>query len=364
MSVLQTLGFLRGWMGGGSVEVTESECTGPGGRRVPLTTMAPRGTRPLPAWIALHGITVPGRDHPGLVQFARAVAASGAVVVIPEVPEWRELELDTSGAPRVVAAALDAIAADPRTTGRPGLIGFSFGGPQALRIAADDELGPRLSGVASFGGFADTEAGLRYQMTGRIQTDEGAFELRPDPYARWIFAANYLPFVEGGDAYQPVADALHALAYEAGKERTPSWNPAYDPLKAELQAGLPDPELRELFRFFAPPAAEDPAPDHPDIESWVQRLAEAALRVAPEIEVPPGLVLHTPSHIVHGRSDPLFPFTEARALAGRIASPRPTHSVTGIFAHAGLEGGAGLRTVVEWARLTKAIHQTLRLTSD
>ena len=39
-----------------------------------------RSGRSLPGWVVLHGLTYAGKDHPSLVPFARAVAASGAVV--------------------------------------------------------------------------------------------------------------------------------------------------------------------------------------------------------------------------------------------------------------------------------------------
>lgn len=332
---------------------------GPDGQSVSVTTFAPPGVHGVPGWIALHGITVPGRHHPSLVRFARAMAASGAVVVIPEVARWRDLRLDIDDGTRVVNAAIEALDRDARTAGRPGLIGFSFGGPQVIRLAADDTVGPRLSGVASFGGFADIEVGLRFQMTGRIRTPEGERFLRPDPYARWIFAANFLPHVTGEGAFVPVADALHALALEAGTRRTPAWDAMYDPLKSDLEAALPDEEARSLFRFFAPDAEQDPNPDHPAVEAWVTRLTTAARRIEPRIEVPEGLELHAPAHIIHGRSDRLFPFTESEALAARIASPRPTRTITGLFAHSSSEGGGGIGAAVESVRLANALRRVL-----
>ena len=55
------------------------------GSTVPATLLKPPIDRPLPGWIVLHGITVPGRHHPGMVRFASSLAASGALVLIPEV---------------------------------------------------------------------------------------------------------------------------------------------------------------------------------------------------------------------------------------------------------------------------------------
>jgi len=262
-----------------------------------------------------------------------------------------------------VAACLDLLEADPRTVGSPGLVGFSFGGPQVIRIAGDAQLGPRLAGVASFGGFAELESTLRFQLTGRIPTADGDLRVHPDPYGRWIMAANYLPAVGGGEELAPVAAALRRLALEAGRRRTTAWDQRYDPLKAKLEAELPSAESRALFRLFAPPFARDPEALHPEVESWTTRLSEAARRQEPGLEVPQGIELHAPAHILHGRSDTLIPFTEAAALAARIGSPRPTHTVTGLFAHSGRGGGRGIGAALESVRLANALRRVLQITN-
>src|SRR5690554_6285655 len=64
------------------------------GEEHPATLYRPARARgPLPAWVVLHGLTYSGRTHPSLVRFARAVAASGATVLVPDVPEWRSLRV-------------------------------------------------------------------------------------------------------------------------------------------------------------------------------------------------------------------------------------------------------------------------------
>lgn len=353
-------GFGRGWYGGGSISVDESKLSLPDGSSLTLTRVSRPGHRRGPAWIALHGITRPGPEHPQLMRFARAVAMSGSLVVIPEIAPWRELRLDTGVAAHVVRATLEALEADPSVVGPPGLIGFSFGGPQVIRIAADPVLGPRLAGVASFGGFADIEAMLRFQMTGVVAEEAGPRRIRPDPYARWIIAANYLPSTEGGADLQPVADALGTLAREAGNRRTPAWDSVYDPRKAELQASL-SAEQGRVFRLFAPPSGSDPVGDGAEVEGWIVRLVEAARRRAPDLELPDGLELEAPAHILHGRNDALVPWTEAGRMADRISAPRPVTTVTALFAHAGRDSGGLWSDALEAWRLTGAVRRILSI---
>jgi hypothetical protein len=328
------------------------------GEDVPASWFAPAGAGPFPAWIALHGITRPGRAHPTLVHFARALAASGAVVVIPEVPTWRALDLDAHAADSVVRAALARLSREPGVTGRPGLIGFSFGGPQVLRIAADPVLGARLAGVASFGGYADMEALIRFQMTGDVASETTGEYIRPDPYARWVIAANILPHAEGGATLGGVADALRVLASDAGDRGTVSWDPVYDPLKDELEATLKS-EHREIFRLFAPASEADPPSDHPEVERWVEKLIVAARRMEPSLELPPRLDLLAPAHILHGRNDTLIPWTEAAALSARIRSPRPRTTVTSLFAHSGRDSGGRIADALESIRLANSLRRVL-----
>ncbi|MDT8368818.1 MAG: hypothetical protein RQ745_06395 [Longimicrobiales bacterium] len=358
MSLRRLWGFGRGWRGLADVVAEEREVTLGDGAAFSFTTVAPRAGGPWPGWIALHGVTRQGRAHPSLVRFSEALAASGAVVILPDIPPWRELDLDPGAAAPAVRRAIAVLAADPRVRGAPGLIGFSFGGPAVIRLAADPAIGPQLAGVASFGGFADFESALRFQMTGEVHAPEGVVPIRPDPYARWVMAAHYLPFAPGGEGLRPVAEALHTLALEAGRDATPSWDPAYDPLRVELAAALAPPH-RDLFDLLAPLSHADPPADHPDVEVWIDRLVAGARARAPDLELPHDLHLHAPVHILHGRSDTLIPFTEAAAISARIASPTPITAVTGLFAHSGHTAGSGLAGLRESLRFGNALRRVL-----
>src|SRR5688500_11062122 len=89
------VGFARSWLTGRADVVAREVELDRSDRRVPATLLAParRSRPPLPGWILLHGVTVPGREHAQLVRFARSLAHTGAAVLIPEVPEWKALRL-------------------------------------------------------------------------------------------------------------------------------------------------------------------------------------------------------------------------------------------------------------------------------
>ena len=115
-----------------------------GAHTLPATLYRPAGRGgPRPGWVLLHGLTCRARAHPALDRFARAVAAAGSLVLVPEVPEWRRLRPAPARTLPTIPAAIRALAslegADPD---RIGVIGFSFGATQAL-IAAAAERGAR-----------------------------------------------------------------------------------------------------------------------------------------------------------------------------------------------------------------------------
>lgn len=353
-ALLRALRYGRAWLRdpGGLVE-SEHPLPVEGGT-VPATVLRPaRARRPLPAWVVLHGVTRPGRRHPTLVRFSRALAATGAVVIIPDVPDWIALRLRPARAEPTVKAALDWLEGDPGVApGRTGLAGFSFGAPQVILAASREGIAHRVSAVLAYGGYCDLPRTVRFQMTGWHEWEGTAGQMRPDAYGRWILAGNFLNRVPGWEGAGAVADALLELASAAGEARLPAWDPSYEPLKERLRGAL-DAEERTLFDLFAPPAEHDPPPDGPETRTWAERLAAAATREEPLLDAVRELgELAAPVHVLHGRSDSLIPSSEALRLGAHLAGHAPVRvTVTGRFGHSdeadATAGGGGLRE--RWA---------------
>jgi pimeloyl-ACP methyl ester carboxylesterase len=330
----------------------------------PATLLVPTRIRnPLPGWVALHGITRPGRTHPTLVRFVRALAASGYVVLVPEVPEWREMKLAPKEAADTLRSAVLALASREETVaGRLGVMGFSFGGPQALMAGADPVLLPHLKAVASFGGYCDVEATLRFFFSGEHEWDGVRYRAVPDPYGRWVAGGNYLPWAPGYGGTEDVAQALLDLAREAGDLRVASWDPVFDRRKQELADALP-PSKRELFRAFAP-AEGDPIPREA-ADTLVPALADAARRDSSLFDITPLLAnIQVPVRLVHGRQDRLIPFTETLRLAQRFSPVSDVQVfLTGLFSHSHRHGGRykiqELREQLRFLRLMSVVSGTI-----
>lgn len=331
------------------------------GEATPATLYRPvEAVTPLPAWIVLHGITRPGRFHPVLVRFARALASTGAAVLVPEVPAWVALRLAPDGVTPTVRRALARLNAEPGVAQGPhGLVGFSFGAPQAVRVGS--ALGGDIAAIVAWGGYRNLTRTLRFHFTGEHEWRGVTHRARPDPYGRWIVAGNYLTGVPGYEGAGPVAAGLLELARVAGERRVPAWHAGYDPEKERLAAELA-PEQRALFRQFAPPSSSDPLPPTPDVLAWPERLAEAGRRQDPLVDPIDGLhALGAPVHVLHGREDRLIPWSEGLRLAEALEDRGEVHTtVTGLFAHADehtLRRTAG--AAVDGVRFLRALGRVL-----
>lgn len=361
--------FGRAWMRGGARVASSELSVDRGDDRVPATLYLPAsgvggsgGARGgLPGWVVLHGVTRPGRFHPSLVRFAESLAGTGAAVLVPEIPEWRELRLDPERAvPTIQAAVLSLDQRQETEPGRTGLLGFSFGAPQAIVASTDPRLDGHLAAVVGFGAYCDLVRTVRFQFTGRHEWKGRSRHLAPDPYGRWIVGANYLTDVPGHEDAGPVAEALHRLAREAGDRRLVAYDPAYDPLKRAARQGLP-PGLRPLFDLFAP--VDDHAPDAGLADALAVGLAEAARRRSPAVDPRPYLArVRVPVRLIHGLQDELIPYTESLRLEAAFPPGADvTAFVTGLFAHSKGQGHSRpLAVAREAVRFLEGFRQATR----
>lgn len=329
----RTIRYVRTWLSDRARLIAEELELDREGTTVPATLVRPNSKGPWPAWIVLHGITRPGRTHAQLVRFTRALASTGCAVLVPEVPEWKELDLAPDRTGPTIRASMDQLLANPDIRGdRFGLVGFSFGSPQAVAAAGDPDIARHLKGVVGFGGYCDLERTIRFQFTGRHEWDGETHHLQPDPYGRWIVGANYLTSVPGYEEMDDVAHALRELAASAGDLGVVSWDPRFDADKVALGQGMA-PAHRDMFDFFAPPTGVEPDPE--TAAEMAHALSQAAHKVDPEVEPIPRIDgVQLPVHIIHGRNDRLIPFSEGLRLARALpaeASPRAT--ITPLFAH-------------------------------
>ena len=100
--------------------------------------------------VAVHGVTVEGKDDPRLQHFARCLALSGIRCVVPTLPELARLRWDVRDIGRI-SNMVDHVAAEgPETI---CLVGFSFGASYALVAAAERVRPSPIRLVLAFGAY-------------------------------------------------------------------------------------------------------------------------------------------------------------------------------------------------------------------
>jgi dienelactone hydrolase len=329
-------------------------------RPVTARVLVPAGLpAPFPVWILLHGVTRPGIEHPELLRFARALTSTGALTLIPEVPEWKDLYLAPGAALPTVIAAVRAVRSLPEARRAPcALMGFSFGGPQALIAASHDAVAGDIAGVVSFGGYCDLERTFRFQFTGEHEWQGRVERVQtPDPYGRWVAGLNYLTASPGfGDAGD-VAGALWELAAAAGEWRAPAASAELDALKASLRSRLAS-RHRALFDVFAPPSGREPGRE--ESREVIAALVAASRTIDPLMDPTTFLSrLRHPVELLHGRGDTLMPYTESLRLRERLPERiRAQVTITRLFAHAREERfpiGEGVREVRTLFRALRSV---------
>ena len=332
--LLRTVRYTRSWTGGLPVTAVDTEVERDGAR-LPATLFLPAGgDGPWPGWVVLGGVTRMGRRHPQLVRFTRALAASGAAVVVPEVPEWRDLRLVPTVAAPTIRAGIEALRTrrDVRP-GKVGVVGLSFGAPQVALATTVDGVAQHVAGTALFGGYCDLELTLRCMISGVHEWRGERHRLVPDPYGRWVVASNFLTDVEGYEDAGDVAAALRALALAATERRVPAWSPEHDALKDALRPSIAACR-RGLFDFFAP-RTDAPQPCCEEGDAWAALLAGACRRAEPLLEPSRRLgCVRVPTRLIHGRNDRLIPYTESlRFKEGLDDAVEADVTITGLFAH-------------------------------
>ena len=231
-SLMRTVRYAQSWKRGPSGIESTQVMISRDGVEIPATFVTPVDAPPrLTTWIAIGGVSRKGRFHPQLVRFTEALASTGVGVLVPGLPEWRELSVCPRVTLPTVRASVEYL--NSRHDVVPhhfGVIGFSFGGVSAVLAASQEELADNVQGAVLFGGYCCLERTLSFMLTGRHEWNEQDHLLEPDPYGRWVVASNYLTRVPGYEDASDVAHAVCKLASEASGLRISAWEPYHDPM--------------------------------------------------------------------------------------------------------------------------------------
>ncbi|GAA0575203.1 hypothetical protein [Caenispirillum bisanense] len=277
--------------------VARQEIAGPGGRPADLYRVeAPRA-----ALLVVPGAAEAGRRDVRLVAFAADLARAGFLVMVPQLAGSDPLRVSAADADAVAEAV--TVLADTAGVPAVGVVGVSYAVDPALLAALRPEVSERVAFALVIGGYHDITAAVTYMTTGLYRAaGDAAWRSGPvEQSARWLFLRANADRV-GGDG--PDTSTLAAIA--ARRLRDPA-APVDDLVSMLGPPGMAvwrllvndEPEAVPALLADLPPALRD--------EVTALDLAGRDLTA-----------LRARLVLIHGRDDPMVPFTESQALAARL----------------------------------------------
>jgi hypothetical protein len=306
----------------------------------------PADGAPEAAVVLVPGAVPEGKDHERLVDLATTLARVRFAVLTPELRGYRDLEIRPDQV-REVADAFRYLAqrGDLSPDGRAGIGAFSFAVGPAVLAALEDDIRGRVRFVFGVGGYHDLRLAIRFFTTGYFEDDGDLRHVEPSEYGRLVFAKS----VQG--QLRDPADRATLDAMVDARMRDAA---------ADLSslAGRLGPEGQSVYRLLTnadPGRALELIGELPD--KTVATIDALTIADKDLGRLPARLIL------VHGKNDPLIPYSESIALA-RAAAPSRSHViiVNHVLGHVDV-GFSRLLSVQFWTQELPDAFRLLRAVS-
>lgn len=242
--------------------------------------------------VLAHGVHWLGIDEPRLVGLARGFARAGMTVLTPELGPLADYRVDDEGNLDALRVSVRYLARDPSLrAGGVGLLGVSFAGGLALRVASEPALASDLAYVASIGGHHDMTRVAKYFVTDRIDTPAGEKAWKAHDYGLAVLVYNAPErFVSQADAphlraaVRAFLRECYPAAETAALELSPEGRVVFDRIAHRDRMALADTVLRELPSMSPTMLAASPVGHMKDVRVPVFLLHGAHDDVVPPSE--------------------------------------------------------------------------------
>lgn len=290
----------------------------------------PAGRPAEAALVLVPGADVAGQQHPLFIAFAETLASAGFLVLVPDIETLRQLQLSARDAERI-AGAVAFMSEQP--VGRSGVVlaAISYAVGPTVLAALDPAISDRVSAILGIGGYHDSKAAVTFFTTGAYRDPQGDWKAKEVAnHGRWVFLRanlDLLPSVNDRALLLEMARLRRANpiapVYHLRDLLSPDGEAVWSVLTNE------DPEQVPALIGALPPPIRD--------ELTALSLAERDLSR-----------LEAQLILVHGRDDPILPYTESLALAA--AAPQANLYLLDSLAHVELD----LSTLADGWRLFSA----------
>lgn len=266
------------------------------------------------ALVLVPGFTPSGKNDRRLVALARSLARSGFLVLVPDLRGSRETRVRLKDARRI-ADALVHLSGRPELEGfaddeevpQAGLVAISYAVGLTVLATTEPDARMRAGFLVGLGGYYDTTEVVRFTTTGayRLPGEADWRSLRPLRPAKWYFlSSNIEALSEPGD--RAALGAISEIRQRSGREAL------VDSEGRDLVAQL-GPEGRSLYSLMT---NQDPA----RVELLLNALPEALRVQLAALTLRDRDLSHLAGRLIliHGREDPLVPFSESLALSRAV----------------------------------------------
>ncbi len=253
--------------------------------------------------VLVPGFTRAGKNDPRVVELARSLARARFLVMVPELRGSRELRVRPEDSHTIADALRHLRHTRPEAAaGGVGVVAISYAVGLAVLAGLDVAADAPADFIVGLGGYHDTTAVITYATTGRFRLP-GSRDWRqgqPLASAKWVFLAGNAAVLDSA----PDRRRLQAL----GEACFDGCDPDVAALAREL-----GPEGRALLALIV---NEDPAQVPALIAALPEAVQQRIERLSPgHYDLAP---LSGKLILVHGRLDPLIPYSESLALARAV----------------------------------------------
>lgn len=267
----------------------------------------PGNGNPRAGIVLVPGAVPEGKNDPRLIEFATTWSRLGFAVLTPDLSGYRDLRIDVQNVPEVVAAfqyLRDRPELPPGS--QIGIAAISYAAGPAVLAALDDSIREHVRFVLAIGGYYDLRAAIRFFTTGYFADEGDERQMQPHEYGQLVLAKT---------AVAHLRDAKDVAIIDAMVEAKLT-DPQAD--IAHLASGL-SAEGLTVYRLATnrdPTAAPRLIAALPeDMLATIDALTLRGKDLDP---------LRAQLILVHGKNDPLVPYTESKALASALA-PKKVH---------------------------------------
>lgn len=256
------------------------------------------------ALVLVPGFTRQGKDDRRVIDLARSLSRARFVVLVPDVAGSRELRVRLDDA-RSIADAMRYLArSQPQAAAQGiGVVAISYAVGLAVLASLETANEVPLHFLVGVGGYYDTTAVVTFATTGKFRLPGSRHwqSGKPLPAAKWIFlASNTSVLSSAADR-----ERLEAVAERCLKH--------CDPEAENLSEAL-GPDGKALLALIT---NQDPALVPELLQALPRSVATHLERLSlrsRDLSPLSGRVI-----LIHGRLDPMIPFSESLAFSGAVS---------------------------------------------